>query len=164
MRLFPLVLFLGVAASTMSVPVAGQRADDDIRPQSIALQKQGEALLAQGKYEAADDALEAALVADPKNRKAFVAMARVAMGQKLYGQAIRFTNRALQMEPTDREALLLQGEAMVEAGASARAKSVLARLTKVCAGPCRESTALSAVIEKGPTLAANQTTSETRKN
>lgn len=164
MRLFPLVLILGVAASTVSAPVLGQRADDQIRPQSVALLKQGEAALAQGKFDEADDALEAALVADPKNRKAFVAMARVAMAQKLYGQAIRFTNRALQMEPGDREALQIQGQAMVEAGATARAKDVLAKLTKVCAGPCREASLLGATIERGPSLASADTKTEARKN
>ena len=61
----------------------GQRPDDQIAPQSIELLKQGETLLAQGKFIEADDALETALVVDPKNRAAFTAMARVAIKEKL---------------------------------------------------------------------------------
>lgn len=164
MRLTPFVLILGVAASTMAVPVAGQRTDDQIRPESVALLKQGEAALAAGKLAEADDALEAALAADPKNRAAFVTLAKVAMRQKLYGQAIRFTNRALQLEPTDREALSLQGQAMVEAGASARAREVLARLQKLCTSGCPEAATLSAAITRGPTLAQAKPAAEAKKN
>lgn len=161
MRFSPFVLLLGVTASTMAVPVVGQepvasapRGDDVVNVQSAELLKKGEAALAAGTYAAADDALEAALVADPKNRKAFVALARVAAKQQLYGQAIRFTNRALVLEPTDREALKVQGEAMVEAGATARAKDTLAKLQKLCTSGCPEAAALSAAIQRGPTMAA----------
>jgi predicted Zn-dependent protease len=94
------------------------------------------------------------LAVDPRNRAAFVAMARVAAKQKLYGQAIRFTNKALSLEPNDRAALGVQGQAMVELGATARAKEVLAKLQTVCAGTCPEAMTLSAAIARGPTLAA----------
>ena len=101
---------------------------------------------------------------DPKNRAVFVAMANVAMKQNLYGQAIRFTNRALQLEPTDRAALAVQGQAMVEAGAAARAKETLAKLQKLCTSGCPEAAALSAAIARGPSLAAAKTPSTTKKN
>ena len=166
MRLSPLVLLCGLAASSLAVPVAGQRADDQIAPQSAALLKKGEALVEAGEVVEADDALEAALVLDPKNRAAFVAMAKVAMKQQLYGQAIRYTNKALQLEPTDRAALALQGQAMVEAGATPRAREVLARLQKLCASGCPEAATLSAAITRGPTLAAAKpaTPATTKKN
>ena len=63
------------------------------------------AALAAGNFVAADDALETALVVDPRNRGAYRTMARVAIKQKLFGQAIRLTNKALALEPTDRDAL-----------------------------------------------------------
>ena len=91
--------------------------------------------MSQGKFIEADDALETALAVDPKNRAAFIAMARVAIKQKLYGQAIRLTNKALTLEPTDRDALAVQGEAMVELGALPRAKDNLAKLQKLCGKP-----------------------------
>lgn len=166
MRLSPLVLVFGLAASSMAVPGIGQqtpeaavapagvRADDQIASRSLDLLKQGEAAAQAGKFSEADDAFETALAIDPRNRAAFVAMARVAAKQKLYGQAIRFTNKALGLEPTDRTALAVQGQAMVELGASARARDVLAKLQTVCAGPCPEAMTLSAAIARGPTLAA----------
>jgi len=153
MRLSPLVLAFGLAASSLAVPVVGQKPDDQIAPRSLELLKQGEAAIAAGKLMEADDALETALAVDPRNRAAFVAMARVAMKQKLFGQAIRLTNKALALEPTDKDALALQGAAMVEQGADARAKDVLARLQKLCTSGCTQAAELSAAIARGPTLA-----------
>ena len=119
----------------------------------------------QGKFIEADDALETALAVDPRNRAAFIAMARVAIKQKLYGQAIRLTNKALALEPTDRDALAVQGEAMVELGALPRAKENLAKLQKLCATRlpagrprCR------AAIARGPALAAAKPPPTPKKN
>jgi Tfp pilus assembly protein PilF len=153
MRLSPLVLAFGLAASSLAVPVAGQRPDDQIAAKSVEFQKQGEAALAAGKLIEADDALETSLAIDPRNRAAFVAMARVAMKQKLYGQAVRLTNKALNLEPTDKDALAVQGTAMVELGAAARAKDVLAKLQKLCAQGCPQAAELSSAIARGPSLA-----------
>ena len=167
MRLSPLLLVLGLAASSMAMPGVSQRPDDQIAPRSVALLKQGETAAAAGKFIEADDNFEAALAVDPRNRAAFVAMARVASKQKLYGQAIRFTNKALALEPTDRAALAVQGQAMVELGAAARAKEVLAKLQTVCAGACPEAMTLSAAIARGPTLASAKpvpTTPKTKTN
>jgi cytochrome c-type biogenesis protein CcmH/NrfG len=153
MRLSPLVLAFGLAASSLAVPVAGQRPDDQIAAKSVEFQKQGEAALAAGKLIDADDALETSLAIDPRNRAAFVAMARVAMKQKLYGQAVRLTNKALNLEPTDKDALAVQGTAMVELGAAARAKDVLAKLQKLCTQGCPQAAELSSAIARGPSLA-----------
>ena len=163
MRLSPLVLVFGLAASSMAVPGVSQRPDDQLAPKSVALLKQGEASAAAGKYADADDAFETALAVDPRNRAAFVAMARVAAKQKLYGQAIRYTNKALLLEPTDRSALAVQGQAMVEIGAAGRAKDVLAKLQTLCAGtPCPEAATLSASIARGPTLASAKPTEKAK--
>jgi tetratricopeptide (TPR) repeat protein len=165
MRLTPFVLCLGLAASTLPVAVIGQRPDDQIAPQSVALVKQGETLLSQGKLVEADDALESALVVDPKNRAAFTVMARVSIKQKLYGQAIRLTNKALSLEPTDRDALAVQGEAMVELGALPRAKENLAKLQKLCGSAgCPQVATLSTAIARSPALAAAKTPDVPKKN
>lgn len=164
MRVSPLVLILGLAASSIAVPVAGQRADDQVSAVSVQLQKKGEAAYSAGRLIEADDALEAALAADPRNRAAFVSLARVAIKQKLYGQAIRLTNKALALEPTDRAALAVRGEAMVEVGATARARETLAKLEKVCAGPCSEATQLSSQIARGPALASAKPAEAAKKN
>ena len=115
---------LGLATSTMAVSVQGQRPDDQIAPQSVGNIWAAAANRAcrVAIFIVADDALETALVVDQRNRAAFNAMARVAIKQKPYGQAIRLTNRALALEPTDRDAIAVRGEAMVELGALSRAK------------------------------------------
>ena len=165
MRLTPFVLCLGLAASTLPVAVVGQRPDDQIAPQSVTFVKQGETLLSQGKLVEADDALESALVIDPKNRAAFTVMARVSIKQKLYGQAIRLTNKALSLEPTDRDALAVQGEAMVELGALPRAKENLEKLQKLCGNAgCPQVATLSTAIARGPALAAAKTPEVPKKN
>ncbi len=153
MRLSPLVLAFGLAASSLAVPVVGQKPDDQIAPRSVEFQQKGEAALTAGRLIEADDAIETALAIDPRNRGAFVAMAKVAMKQKLFGQAIRLTNKALALEPTDRDALAVQGAAMVEQGAAARARDVLVKLQKMCTQGCPQAAELSAAITRGPTLA-----------
>lgn len=165
MRLTPLVLCLGLAASATSVAVVGQRPDDQISPLSVQIQKKGDALAAAGKYVEADDQYETALAVDPKNRAVFVSMARVAIKQKLYGQAIKLTKKALVLEPTDRDAVAVQGEAMVELGAVARAKENLAKLQKLCGtAACPQATALSGQIARGPSLAAATKIETEKKN
>lgn len=153
MRLTPLVLAFGLVASSLAVPVAGQKPDDEIAPRSVEFLQKGQVALAAGKLIEADDAFETALAVDPRNRAAFIAMAQVAMRQKLYGQAIRLTNKALALEPTDKDALAVQGMAMVELGASARARDVLARLQKLCTQGCSQAAELSGAIVRGPSLA-----------
>ena len=153
MRLIDRTLLIGLAGVLLAAPVAGQKSDDQINPKSTALLKEGEALLSAGKYVEADDALESALAVDPRNRAAFVAMARVAQKQKLYGQAIRFANKALLLEPADRQAIAVQGEAMVELGAVPRARENLAKLQKLCPNGCSELASLNNAISRGPTVA-----------
>jgi tetratricopeptide (TPR) repeat protein len=156
MRLLHRVLLIGFAGAMIASPVVGQRPDDQILPRSVTLQRQGEALLAAGKFTDADDALETALAIDPRNRAAFVDMARVAQREKLFGQAIRYTNKALLLEPTDRDALAVQGEAMVELGALPRARENLAKLQKLCPAGCPQVALLNNAISRGPTVAAAQ--------
>lgn len=154
MRLLPRVLIIGFASVALAAPVTGQRTDDQINPRSVELQRQGKALLAAGKLEAAADALETALAVDPRNRWAFIDLARVADRQQLYGKAIRMTNRALLIEPNDLDAIAVQGEAMVELGAIARAQANLQKLQTICRQACPQVAQLSAAISRGPTVAA----------
>jgi tetratricopeptide (TPR) repeat protein len=154
MRLLHSLVLVGLAGAMMATPVSSQKPDDQILPRSLELMRQGEAQLAAGKLVEADDSLEASLAVDPRNRAAFVVMARVAQKQKLFGQAIRFTNKALTLEPRDLAALAVQGEAMVELGALPRARDNLAKLQKLCPSGCRQLTALTAAISRGPTAVA----------
>ena len=132
MRLFARPLLIGFAAVMLAAPVAGQRADDQILPKSVELMHQGQALMSAGKLEQAEDVLESALAVDPRNRWAFVDLARVAEKQQLFGKAVRMANKALTIEPNDPDAIAVQGEAMVELGATARAQANLQKLQTVC--------------------------------
>ncbi|MEO5773156.1 MAG: tetratricopeptide repeat protein [Sphingomicrobium sp.] len=148
------ILLIGLAAVALAAPVAGQKSDDQIAPKSVALQKQGESLYSAGKFGEATDALETALAVDPRNRRAFVSLARVAEKQKLYGKAIRLTSKALLLDPNDSNALSVQGEAMVELGATARAQANLQKLKALCPSGCPALAELSAAVTRGPTVAA----------
>lgn len=145
------VSFVALAAAA---PVTGQQPDDQIAPKSSQLQRQGEALLAAGKLEQAEDSLETALAVDPRNRWAFVDMARVAERQRLFGKAVRMTSKALLLDPNDADAIAVQGEAMVELGALPRAQANLQKLQTLCPKGCPQVAMLSAAISRGPTVAA----------
>jgi Tfp pilus assembly protein PilF len=124
--------------------------DSEIAPLSLAMMKAGEAHLAAGKTQAAMDSFEAALAADPRNRRAYVGMGRAAEAEGLPGKAVRFYREALEIDPNDLNALELQGVALVERGAKARAEGNLERMKKLCTGPCPQADRLSAAIARGP--------------
>src|SRR5437763_9771691 len=155
MHSLPRLLLVGFASVVLAAPVTGQRADDQIQPKSVELQRQARAAIAAGKLETAEDLLETALAVDPRNRGAYVDIARVAEKQHLFGKAIRMTNKALLMEPNDPDALAVQGEAMVDMGATARAQANLQKLQSICgAKACPQVAQLSAAISRGPTVAS----------
>ena len=154
MRSLPFLL-VGLASLALAAPVTGQRSDDQISPKSVELQREARALIGAGKLEQAEDVLETALAVDPRNRGAFVDLARVAEKQHLFGKAIRMTNKALLLEPNDPDAIAVQGEAMVEMGAVARAQANLQKLQQICgAKGCPQMAQLSAAISRGPTVAS----------
>ena len=150
MRVTPAACAFALVLATVSSGVSGQSPDAQIDPRSIALQQQGEALSLKGDLGGATDSLESALVIDPRNRGAYVSLAKVAQKQELPGKAIRLYREALAIEPNDLEALKGQGEAMVQKGAVERAKANLARIKTICKVECAQSTTLAAVIAKGP--------------
>jgi tetratricopeptide (TPR) repeat protein len=155
MKSFSRLLLAGLAGAALAAPVAGQRADDQIQPKSVELMHQGQALMASGKLEDAENALETALAVDPRNRWAYVDLARVAEKQHLFGKAVRMTDKALLIEPNDPDAIAVQGEAMVEMGATARAQENLQKLQQICgAKSCPQVGQLSAAISRGPAVAS----------
>jgi tetratricopeptide (TPR) repeat protein len=154
MHSLPRLVLIGVAGIALAAPAVSQRSDDQIQPKSVELMHQGQALLAAGKLEQAEDVLETSLAVDPRNRWAFVDLARVAEKQHLFGKAIRMTNKALLLEPNDPDAIAVQGEAMVEMGAVARAQANLQKLQTICAKGCPQIAQLSAAITRGPSVAS----------
>jgi Tfp pilus assembly protein PilF len=164
MGFVPRLLLVGFAGVALAGPVSGQRSDDQINPKSVQLMHQAKTLIDAGKLEQAEDLLETALAVDPRNRWAFVDMAKVAEKQQLFGKAIRMTNKALQLEPNDPDAIAVQGEAMVELGAVARAQQNLQKLQSICAKGCPQVAQLSAAITRGPTVASAKTPDVPKKN
>jgi predicted Zn-dependent protease len=76
MRLTPIAVTAAIMLATMASAGLGQKADDQIDPRSVALAEQAQALNAQGKYQEATDLLESALAVDPRNRAAYIGLAR----------------------------------------------------------------------------------------
>ncbi len=150
------VVSAAIALTLISIgtSVNGQRADDQIDARSLALLEKGKAAKAAGNLNAATDALETALVVDPRNRQAFVVLAEVARSRDLNGKAIRLYREALVLEPNDVTALRGQGAAMVSKGAVARAKENLTKIRTICGSDCADATQLAGVIAKGPPLTA----------
>lgn len=151
MRLTPIALSAAIIFGTMASSGHGQRPDDQVNPRSAALVQQGQALTAAGRFNEAIDLFESALVLDPGNRGAYVALAKVAQAQQLPGKALRHYADALRLEPNDINALAGQGEAFVQRGAVDRARQNLTRVRELCGRQtCPQAQSLAAAIERGP--------------
>ena len=150
MRLTPIAVTGAIMLASLASAGWSQKADDQIDARSVALTQQAQALSAQARYQEATDLLETALAVDPRNRAAYIGLARAAQGLKLPGKAVKFYYEALQLEPNDLTALSGQGEALVQRGAVDRAKANLARVRSLCKGACPQATTLAAAIAKGP--------------
>jgi tetratricopeptide (TPR) repeat protein len=165
MQSFPRLLLAGFAAIALAAPVAGQRADDQIQPKSVQLMHQGEASLSSGKLEEAENLLETALAVDPRNRWAYIDIAKVAEKQRLFGKAVRMTDKALLIDPNDPDAIAVQGEAMVQMGATARAQQNLQKLQHICgAKGCPQVAQLSSAISRGPAVASAKAPESSKKD
>jgi Tfp pilus assembly protein PilF len=89
MRLTPVALAAAIIAGTMASAGHTQRADDQLNARSTSLSRDAEAALTAGRHEDATDLYESALAVDPRNRAAYLGLARVAQAQRLPGKAIR---------------------------------------------------------------------------
>jgi Tfp pilus assembly protein PilF len=150
MRLTPIALTVAIALTTVASAGQGQKPDDQIDTRSVELAGQAQAMVGQARYQEATDLYESALAVDPRNRQAYIGLARAAQGLKLPGKAIKFYFEALKLEPNDVAALEGQGEALVQRGAVERAKQNLERIKTLCTAPCPQATQLAAIIAKGP--------------
>jgi Tfp pilus assembly protein PilF len=150
MRLTPIALSAAIMLATMASAGFSQKPDDQVDARSVALSQQAASLNAQGHYVEATDLLETALAVDPRNRAAYIGLAKAAQGEKLPGKAIKFYYEALKLEPNDVNALAGQGEALVQRGAVERAKQNLERIRTLCHNNCPQVQQLAAAIAKGP--------------
>jgi tetratricopeptide (TPR) repeat protein len=103
-----------------------------------------------GEFDAAYNFYESALVADPRNANAYIAMAQIAEVQGLPGKSIQLYTKALELDPNNSNALAGQGRAYVAKGAMTRADANLAKLQLICPNGCEQVTWLSDSIAAGP--------------
>lgn len=155
MRFTPATLALAAALLTVSSVGISQRPDDRINPLSLEWKVKGDTARASGQMDKATDAYETALAVDPRNRGAFIAAGDVARAEGLQGKALRYYDGALALEPTDMTALDGTVRALVDRGATAKAKETLSRMQTLCRGNCPDITELSALIEKKATVQAS---------
>gem|GEM_PF-2839361 len=87
-----------------------------------------------------------AVAANPKNAAAYFVLAELAFAQKDDADSSRFVATALQIDPTLRDAYVLQGRAELRRGEIDIARDALNQLTSLC-GSCSQSAELSDLIE-----------------
>jgi Tfp pilus assembly protein PilF len=150
MRFSPPVIALSLTLAMISSASIGKKADHEIDAVSVAMMQKGDAALAAKNTEEAVNWYETALAVDPKNRGAYIGMARAVKAQGLNGKAIRFYKEALSLEPNDTLALTEQAEVMVAKGALGSAKTNLSRLRMLCNTDCGKVDQLALLINKTP--------------
>lgn len=140
----------GVAAVVALALCAGAagaaQGDDAVSPVSQRLTQSGFAALTAKNFSTAIDDFETALAVDPKNRTAFIGLARVAQAQGLPGKAVKYYREALQLDPNDLTALEGQGQAFAERGAKAKAQANLDRIRTLCRSDCAPARRLETAI------------------
>ncbi len=147
MRFSPAAIALSLSFALISSASISKPADDQIDPLSITMMKQGDGAMAKADYPAAIDWYETALAVDPRNRNAYIQIARASRAQGMVGKSIRYYKEALEIEPNDQLALAEQAEAMAAKGAIASAKTNLARLRMLCQADCTRVDAVATAID-----------------
>ena len=132
-------------AATAAVP-----GDDVIKPASQRFTQSGYEALGKGQPLAAVGDFETALAIDPKNRNAYIGIARAMQAQGLHGTAVKYYREALQLDPNDLAALEGQGAALAQRGAKARAQANLDRIRQLCRTDCAEARKLAVAIAAAP--------------
>lgn len=148
MRFSPAAIALSACLIVMSSAGLSKRADYEIDARSVALLERGDAAASAGRADEAAGLYETALAVDPRNRNAYVALARLMNRNGLKGKSIRFYNEALEIDPNDLSTLSEQANVMVEKGAITAAKKNLARLRTLCRSSCAQIDTLASAIEK----------------
>ena len=149
-------------AATAAVP-----GDDVIAPASQRFAQAGYAALGRSQPLVAVGEFETALAIDPKNRSAYIGIARAMQAQGLHGSAVKYYREALQLDPNDVAALAGQGAALAQRGAKSRAQANLDRIRQLCRTECVEARQLATAIAaapSGPQTAAAAAPTPAQKN
>lgn len=144
-------LLAGLSALVMtSASVGAVPGDDVIAPASQRFSQAGFDALGKGQAQAAVGEFETALAIDPKNRRAYIGIAKAMQAQGLHGSAVKYYREALQLDPNDLAALEGQGTALAQRGAKARAQANLDRIKQLCKTDCAEARKLATAIAQAP--------------
>ncbi len=161
-------LIAGLSALVMTgAAVAAVPGDDVIAPASQRFSQSGYDALGKGQAAAAVGEFETALAIDPKNRKAYIGIAKAMQAQGLHGSAVKYYREALQLDPNDLSALGEQGVALAQRGAKTRAQANLDRIRQLCKTDCAEARKVAGAIATapaGPQTAAATPTPPVTKN
>lgn len=150
MRFTPAALALSLlAAVTASTGNSAPTAPMD--PRATALLAQGRTALAAGNIDAAIDNYEAALTIQPGSVTIYLNLAEATRRQGLQGKALHYYREALEREPQNVWAISGEGAALVEKGATEKARRNLTQLHGLCGENCDATRQLSAALAKGPT-------------
>ena len=148
MRYTPAAVALALAAMVTSS--VGYGADRQPDPRAAALVAEGRSELASNQVQAAIDSFEAALAIDPAHTPIYLELAEAARQSGLQGKAIHYYREALEREPNNLAAISGEGAALVEKGATEKARRNLAQLESMCGGDCAETRELAAALARGP--------------
>lgn len=157
MRFTPASILLAGALALSASSGIGKQADDAPATSARATQwiAKGQQALAAGNISAARDAYETAALLAPQNPAIYMALGKIARAQKVPGKAIRYYDRAEELDPGNQLALQGAGLAMMDKGATESARETLAKLRTVCKNNCASAEPLVAAIAAGgPKVAA----------
>ena len=157
MRFTPASILLASAFALSASSGIGKQVTAPAAPSARAAQwiLKGQEALATEHVSAARDAYETALLLAPQDPGIYLALGKIARIQKMPGKAIRYFNRAQELDPTNQAALQGEGLAMMDKGATESARETLAKLRTVCKTSCASAEPLVAAIAAGaPRVAA----------
>ena len=125
-------------------------------PQTVSGQLASRAATAAsaGKLTEALDLYESAVVADPRNASAYLAMGRVYEQLGLPGKALRYYRLALDINPADLNALEAQATGLAARGAPSKADATVDRIARLCPKGCPQLVRANAALSKARLAAA----------
>ncbi len=148
MRFTPAALALALLAGvTSSVTYSAPNAE--LGSRASALVAQGRTAMEAGRVNAAIDAFEAALVAEPGAAAILLELADATRAQGMQGKALHYYRETLESDPRNLMAIAGEGAALAEKGAVRKAELNLARLKGMCGMDCEATRRLADVIAKG---------------
>lgn len=145
-----LVTALSVTLAVLAVPSAGRAAgvtSDNAHSVSAYLMQRGIEAFNADKATQAIDYLEHAVVAHPKNARAFAWLGKSHERAGRRDRAMKHYTTALAIDPDDLKALQWAGEAALADGKAEDAARNLERLRRLCSGRCPEFRALNTAVQ-----------------